>query len=753
MTRGVKIIVVGFSLLFLHTFVQAQPFFLLDYFLGGDNMTGDVIVRDENNDSYIVSNTPDGVFASNTNISTVSDESFLYKQVYTPPPGKSVSHVSPKVDTLGIFTLVNRYKALVFLTDGTVVTIDLKHITTTGVVVQVLGKANGSSTWAKAIGDALYALGSSVFVSRDTGKTWQIDTLGFSGVFARDIALDTLQYVYAATTNGLFKQHPDSSVWHKITTLTSPTALATVFIDRTNRIFVAGNGGGFVHSTDNGSTWVTDTTGVGGVTLRSICDDMFGNIYATGGSGTIYESVGGTGPWVRIDAGISAITGNTPAINGLAADSLLVAATNFGVYVTADQGVTWFEENRGIIPGRFYGFVKHNPGRFFISTSLGIFYRDAGDTVWHKSFPASGYLGALPIYEDSAQTLFTVLPNTDPTSVSLGPIYKSTDGGVIWNADTLNLSSTIGRVFFVDERGGEHIGSSYSGFSYYARVYAQDNSGHWILDTSGIPNGNFSSASSFGTDRAGMIYLSGTYVGSPRVLRRPISGGTWVVDTVGLPATVHTFSTMKPGVAGEVFGTNGTSLYRHSSGTWNAVPLPGSMISKFTVDRAGTIFVANSAFLGFTLADIGISMSTDNGSSWVPLTTDTIQVNVLHSHGDTSYALITGGGLYILTKNGIVTSVPSRHESPLPSAYKLDQNYPNPFNPVTIINYQLPVSGFVTLKIYNILGQQVATLVEGMQEPGYKSAIWDGSNMPSGVYFYRLKAGPFSSVRKMLLVK
>lgn len=86
-------------------------------------------------------------------------------------------------------------------------------------------------------------------------------------------------------------------------------------------------------------------------------------------------------------------------------------------------------------------------------------------------------------------------------------------------------------------------------------------------------------------------------------------------------------------------------------------------------------------------------------------------------------------------------------------AFELYQNYPNPFNPVTIIRYDLPSQSKVTLKIYNILGQEVVTLVDAVQEAGRKIVSWNASQLASGVYFYRLNAGEFSGVKKMLLTK
>ena len=95
------------------------------------------------------------------------------------------------------------------------------------------------------------------------------------------------------------------------------------------------------------------------------------------------------------------------------------------------------------------------------------------------------------------------------------------------------------------------------------------------------------------------------------------------------------------------------------------------------------------------------------------------------------------------------------HDS-IPRQYHLAQNCPNPFNPVTDIKYQIPDSRFpvhAALKIYNLLGQEVATILDETREPGYYEVEWDATGMASGVYFYRLTAGPYSSVKRMLLLK
>jgi hypothetical protein len=88
-----------------------------------------------------------------------------------------------------------------------------------------------------------------------------------------------------------------------------------------------------------------------------------------------------------------------------------------------------------------------------------------------------------------------------------------------------------------------------------------------------------------------------------------------------------------------------------------------------------------------------------------------------------------------------------------PAKFELLQNYPNPFNPSTMIKYQMPAPGPVRLVVYDMLGREVAVLVNGKQEAGYHTATFDGSGLASVAYLYRLTAGSYTETRKMVLVR
>jgi len=95
----------------------------------------------------------------------------------------------------------------------------------------------------------------------------------------------------------------------------------------------------------------------------------------------------------------------------------------------------------------------------------------------------------------------------------------------------------------------------------------------------------------------------------------------------------------------------------------------------------------------------------------------------------------------------------SSEDEILPNSFALDQNYPNPFNPTTSISYSLDAAGPVSLKVYSLLGQEIATLVDGFQPAGAHEKIFNAGDLPSGMYIYRLVSGNQTQVRKMMLLK
>jgi hypothetical protein len=110
-------------------------------------------------------------------------------------------------------------------------------------------------------------------------------------------------------------------------------------------------------------------------------------------------------------------------------------------------------------------------------------------------------------------------------------------------------------------------------------------------------------------------------------------------------------------------------------------------------------------------------------------------------------------GTILHTSNGGVTFVDEEVIDEVPTDFLLSQNYPNPLNPSTKIKYSIPQSSNVVIKVFDILGSEIETLVNEEKPTGTYELMWNAANLPSGVYFYQLKAGDFIQTKKMILLK
>ncbi len=135
-------------------------------------------------------------------------------------------------------------------------------------------------------------------------------------------------------------------------------------------------------------------------------------------------------------------------------------------------------------------------------------------------------------------------------------------------------------------------------------------------------------------------------------------------------------------------------------------------------------------------------------STWKEITNAVVNIN----KGTVNFNMSSVNNYVILTST-VVTSVEQVNSSIIVDDYKLDQNYPNPFNPSTTINYQLPKTGYITLKVFDVLGREVKTLVNQSQQAGNYTVSFDALKLTSGIYFYELKSSNFIQVKKMLLIK
>lgn len=188
-----------------------------------------------------------------------------------------------------------------------------------------------------------------------------------------------------------------------------------------------------------------------------------------------------------------------------------------------------------------------------------------------------------------------------------------------------------------------------------------------------------------------------------------------------------------------------------SSATWATA---GGDFSS-TVSDSQSIVGVGSYSWGSTsemVADVqGWLDDPDNNFGWIVIG-DESTLQTAKQFGTHEITSVSSRPTLVVTFTPLVTVVDDE-KGKLPTEYNLAQNFPNPFNPITTVAYQLPRSGRVSLIVYDLLGAEVATLVNSVQSAGNHSVKWNAINVASGIYFYRLEAGNFTQTRKLVVIK
>jgi photosystem II stability/assembly factor-like uncharacterized protein len=201
---------------------------------------------------------------------------------------------------------------------------------------------------------------------------------------------------------------------------------------------------------------------------------------------------------------------------------------------------------------------------------------------------------------------------------------------------------------------------------------------------------------------------------------------------------------------GIVVGDSGAILKTTDGGeSWREIRWGANLLLfsvKFTNDSTAYAVGVNATIL----------RTTDRGEHWTKQAVIGDSTSVLEDiffiNQDEGWAVGHGGAIFHTANGGGLTSVPNDRGS-VPGEYNLRQSYPNPFNPSSIIEYTLPRESRVRLTIFDALGREIATLVDGIEHPGNHSVRWSPEGQATGVYFCRLQAGSFTAVKKMLLAK
>jgi len=316
-----------------------------------------------------------------------------------------------------------------------------------------------------------------------------------------------------------------------------------------------------------------------------------------------------------------------------------------------------------------------------------------------------------------------------------GGIYFSTNNGFNWSKTDSGLTNADIRSFSV-------IGSNLFVGTFGGGVFVSSNNGlNWRDINTGLSNKQITTLIAVGTNLyAGTANGNGVYLSTN-------NGANWIPKITGLKnTTVWALSSVGLNLFA---GTDrGVFLSIDNGDNWNPINtgFTGGTVMSFTVDK-------NNLFLS---SWSGVFMSINNGSNWTEVNTGLSEtgkyVLSVFANGANLLAGTMYDGAWKRPLSEMITDVEEEHNI-LPAKFSLEQNYPNPFNPSTLIKFSIPTSLVVTLKVYDLLGRDVTSLVDEEKQAGNYIIKFDGSSLSSGIYFYRLQSGNFVETKKFIIMR
>jgi hypothetical protein len=402
-----------------------------------------------------------------------------------------------------------------------------------------------------------------------------------------------------------------------------------------------------------------------------------------------------------------------------------------------------------------------NDTKIFAGTqSDGVFRSTNNGNDWtriNSGFPSSYFC----VYS------LTASPNkaggTDVFAGTWGSIYLSTNNGTSWRMIDNGLTA-VRDIAVIPASGNTGSSTVYAAttlsfdfwnWSVYGGgiSYTTNYGSTWTSINGGLMNEDVTSLAVIG----GHLF-AGTDYG---VHRLDDSGTSW--KRIGLENTsVSTLAGDDSGLfAGAINKADDWSVdIRYGHGVWGTSNNGMSWYNSFdpyvtNLDIHDLVLVSDGSGGSNLFAGTsgGVFLSTDHGKSWTPVNTGLTDIYVwsLAVSGTYLFAGAECGGIWRRPLSEMIrTGVEECHPS-LPGGYSLEQNYPNPFNPSTTIEFSIPHTDYVTLKVFDMAGREVAALVSSTLTPGSHEVTFDGTDFASGAYFCRLQAGSFTQTKKLIL--
>ncbi|HZV12342.1 MAG TPA: T9SS type A sorting domain-containing protein, partial [Candidatus Kapabacteria bacterium] len=616
-----------------------------------------------------------------------------------------------------------------------------------------------------------------LFCSSNMGATWtMVDSLW--GRYKYQISI--IPY----TGDTVFVLSPDSSLfisndggfhWAPFVSKGSPVyPFKQYYPVGKGALYIWGDSGLFYSSNTGGSWTAAKDSGITAWHVNYFFKSTSGHLYAVTDSDVFISGTNGA-IWSVADSGLP----HSHRIWEIAqCGNNVLLGTDSGTYVMADAGGVWSAVNFGtadfnegpytlirLYVNSFISigdtvFAGSNTG-FFYSTNSGVSWVLANAGLDHETVPSLAVVGntlfashpeepgaSVMLTKDNGDTWFESKYFPDSTDILVSNnkvllggggrgIKRSVDTGKSWNFIDSGITSGVW-IDAIAMDGDSSIFDFYFG-SFYRSIDAGIS---WVaLNNSGIRGFQEFPALLL---RGNNVYEAAQYSG---FIRSTDFGTTWMnVSDSNLQNGTNALTANDE----YVFAGGRVGIFRSSDSgaSWVAV-------NKGLNDSNITALFANgeTIYAGTVFGEI--YFSPDNGNHWGNVS------DGLRSGSVTSFAICNGylfeggtsSGVWRRPLSEMITSVNERPVNVLPVQLNLQQNYPNPFSAATTISYTLPQSADVTLKIFNMLGEEVSTPVSGKENMGTHNISFDASLLPMGVYFYRLQSGILTAEKKMFVVR
>lgn len=633
----------------------------------------------------------------------------------------------------------------------------------------ILYTTNGGASWTSVTANSAYALRSITFVNQNTGfvagdhgelyKT----TSGITGWLPMNVTSVNLRSVffsdaltgYVCGDSGKFLKTTNSGLNWTVQTIGTGNLNSVCFINSLTG-FLTVRFSNPLKTTDGGITWNSFNIGYS-AELNSIKFANANTGYLFGKDGPLSRTTDGGLNWSiwcsyqlfggNIFYDISHVDSNTAYVCGAkgwilrcynSAQPFSQHAVHIGGSKSPLSRISFLDVSTGAMMGSSsLMFTTSNAGSNWKITL-------SGSNSW---FEGSSHLTDLWLYTPTSWYRKIYWPGIGGFSTTA--IQQSTDGGISWAGNRSFSTYSLGAASMdVFEAGGV------SYLTYYS--YVMKNSGsNWNTVYSGSLTSSSTGNLYFADANTGFVALNSN--GSKAVLYTSNGGTNWTTDSTRSAKWIESVYLKSSGLG--FAGCDSSYLLRTANfGTnWTQIPVPNNL-------RVQNIRFANEYtgwFIGTDHSYPGtgrLFVSVDGGNYFQQMQSlENFNVKGF-SFVDALNGYVCGdSGTVLKTTNGGLTFI-SVSSNTVPKSFGLFQNYPNPFNPTTTIRFDVAndmkrQTPNVKLVIYDVLGREVATLVNEQLQPGTYVVSWDGSNYPSGVYFYKIEVDDFVETKKMILIK